>query len=45
MRSQITLSMGAKDAAQPTEQKINVNFYVSKLVDAQKKTFGYCLVF
>ena len=44
LRSQIIISMGAKDAAQTTEQKVNVNFYVSKLVDAQKRTYGYCLV-
>jgi transcriptional regulator with PAS, ATPase and Fis domain len=34
MRSQITVNTGAKDANQQTEQKVNVNLYVSKLMDA-----------
>ena len=45
LKSQIKVKRGAQEAGAQSEQTINVNFYVSKLSDSQRKSFGYCLVF
>ena len=45
-KTSVIVSTGTTAASdQPASQKVNVNFYVSKLLDAQRKMFGYCLVF
>ena len=45
-KASITVNTGATAASdKPGQHKVNVNFYVSKLLDSQKKMFGYCLVF
>lgn len=45
-KTSIVVTTGAAAASdQPSNQKVDVNFYVSKLLDSQRKMFGYCLVF
>ena len=44
MRSQITTSKGNSKSGEQSDQKIPVNFYASKLLDQNKKAYGYCLV-
>ena len=45
MKTALTLNTGVTKATEVTEQKVSVNFYASKLIDGQKKLYGYCLVF
>lgn len=44
-KTNLTVTQGQTDSAVAKEQLVNVNFYASKLVDSNKKTFAYCLVF
>lgn len=45
IKTTVTMTAGTDKASESTEQQINVNFYASKLLDGQKRLFGYCLVF
>lgn len=44
-KTNLTVTQGQTDSAVAKEQLVNVNFYASKLVDSNKRTFAYCLVF
>ena len=37
--------IGTESASEKKETKVAINFYVSKLVDDLKRTYGYCVVF
>jgi len=45
LQTNLTVTTGQTDSTIPKEQKVNINFYASKLVDSNKRTFAYCLVF
>ena len=44
LQTNLTVISGQTDSSIPKEQKVNINFYASKLVDSNKRTFAYCLV-
>ena len=45
LKTNLTVTTGQTDSSLPKEQLVNINFYASKLVDSNKRTFAYCLVF
>lgn len=45
LKTHLTLKTGTTDSQQNGETKVPINFYANKLVDSQKRTFAYCLVF
>lgn len=45
LKTQLTSSLGSSEAGdQPPQQKVNINFYVTKISDTQKKLYGLCVV-
>ena len=45
LKTSLTVARGQTDSSEKNEQQVNINFYASKLVDSNKRTFAYCLVF
>ena len=44
MKSHITTTQGNSKSGEQSDQKIPINFYASKLLDQNKKAYGYCLI-
>ena len=45
LKTNLTVTRGQTDSSEKKDQQVNINFYASKLVDSNKRTFAYCLVF